>query len=94
MEAIIRMSFLENAESFEIAHLPPDDQLRMHVEGDNFKYCLDNDVDALWSEAGSRQASAKKPRQPGNGPLVRRPRPDRIARPDRRAAAALPQHHR
>ena len=45
------MSFLENAESFEIAHLPPDDQLRMHVEGDNFKYCLDNDVDALWSEA-------------------------------------------
>ena len=93
MEAIIRMSFLENAESFEIAHLPPDDQLRMHIDGDNFKYCLDNDIDALWSEAGSRQASGKS-RRPGNGLFAQRPQKDRIVRPDRRAAAAPVEHRR
>jgi hypothetical protein len=62
MEAIIRMSYLENAESFEIAHLPPDDQLEMHVDGENFKYCLDNDVDALWIEAGKGQARGERGR--------------------------------
>jgi len=51
MEAIIRMSVLEKSERFEIAHLPPDNQLKMHLDAKNFSYCLEQDVDALWRHA-------------------------------------------
>jgi hypothetical protein len=51
MEAIIRMSVLEGSERFEIAHLPPDNQLKMHLDAEIFSYCLEQDMDALWRQA-------------------------------------------
>jgi hypothetical protein len=54
MEAIIRMSVLEGSDHFEISHLPPDNQLKMHVNSDNFNYCLERDVEAIWWKAAKR----------------------------------------
>jgi hypothetical protein len=51
MEAIVRMSHVDSDDGFEIAHLPTDKQLKMHVDTDNFNFCLENDVDALWRRA-------------------------------------------
>jgi hypothetical protein len=45
MEAIIRMSYLESS-TFQISDLPPDDQMEMHVDSANFRYCLE--TDQLW----------------------------------------------
>jgi hypothetical protein len=45
MEAIIRMSYLEG-NTFQIADLPPDDQLGMHVDSSNFRHCLE--TEKLW----------------------------------------------
>jgi hypothetical protein len=45
MEAIIRMSYLKS-DTFQIADLPPDEQLEMHVDSENFRYCLE--TDPLW----------------------------------------------
>jgi len=63
MEAIIRMSVLEDSDSFKIAHLPPDKQLKMHVDSENFSNCLNQDVAMLWSEAAD-QPSRPARRQP------------------------------
>jgi hypothetical protein len=51
MEAIVRMSYLEGGDSLEIAHLPPDNQLAMHVDSVNFRYCLDSNLDEVWKAA-------------------------------------------
>lgn len=56
MEAIIRMSILEDSDSFKIAHLPPDEQLSMHVDSKNFSYCLDHEVETLWRAAARRSS--------------------------------------
>jgi hypothetical protein len=50
MEAIIRMSSLEGSDSFELSHLPPDNQLNMHVESVNFRQCLERGGQTLWDE--------------------------------------------
>jgi hypothetical protein len=50
MEAIIRMSYLEG-NTFQISDLPPDDQLEMHVDSDNFRHCLE--TDQLWVQSGT-----------------------------------------
>ena len=60
MEAIIRMSFLEGGNRFEISHLPPNNQLKMHVDIDNFSDCLECDIDAIW-----RRAAERRPRSVG-----------------------------
>jgi hypothetical protein len=61
MEAIIRMSYLEGGDSLQIAHLPPDNQLGMHVDSKNFRYCLDNKLDDLWEGAAAKMAGLKPP---------------------------------
>lgn len=50
MEAIIRMSSLQDGDSFEVAHLPPDNQLGIHVDPENFRKCLENDF-SDWAAA-------------------------------------------
>jgi hypothetical protein len=55
MEAIIRMSVLEGRDRFEISHLPPNNQLKMHVDVDNFSDCLECDIDAIWERAAARR---------------------------------------
>lgn len=57
MESILRMSCLEGGDRFEISHLPPDRQLKMHVDVDNFNFCLQQDVDQLWSDASQSRRS-------------------------------------
>jgi ferredoxin-NADP reductase len=54
MEAVIR----KDAESFEVARLPPDDQLQMHVDPINFNHYLDHDVQETLEES---QLSSKSP---------------------------------
>jgi hypothetical protein len=48
MEAIIRMSDVKD-NAFEVSDLPPDNQLHMHVDSRNFRYCLERDN--LWGKA-------------------------------------------
>jgi hypothetical protein len=48
MEAIIRMSSLEGRDSFELSHLPPDNQLDMHVDRNNLRHCLKRGPQTLW----------------------------------------------
>jgi hypothetical protein len=59
MEAILRMSYLEGSDRFEISHLPPDKQLGMHVDSGNFNYCLEQNVDLLWREARHARSAAR-----------------------------------
>jgi hypothetical protein len=62
MEAILRMSCLEGSDRFEISHLPPDNQLKMHVDVDNFSACLECDIDAIWQrKQNAAAAGANRP---------------------------------
>lgn len=57
MESILRMSYLEGGNRFEISHLPPNKQLEMHVDTKNFDYCLGRNIDKLWREAAEQSAT-------------------------------------
>ena len=44
------MSSLEGSDSFELSHLPPDNQLNMHVDCLNLRHCLERGAQTIWDE--------------------------------------------
>lgn len=71
MEAVIRMSSLEGRDSFDLSHLPPDNQLNMHVDCENFRYCLERGGQTLWDEYVAAKATPKR-RARSKSPLPKR----------------------